>query len=157
AYPHLKIKLRPSRGLEWTYDQTEAFSEQPQPGFRKGLHSARRFRQFVLGHRVWLDYRREFVRRAYDQGWDRPKLNTNAGRLSRGPWRIGAALDTERLLYSQQYFGLWPETPLSDKDLLALSAVVNGPIANAFIAIHSPANRIRASAIEHIPIPPSLS
>jgi hypothetical protein len=157
AYPRLKTKLQPSRGLEWTYDQTEAFSEQPQPGFRKGLHSARRFRQFVLGHWVWLDYRQEFVRRGYNRDWDRPKLITNAGRLSRGPWRIGAALDTERLLYSQQFFGLWPKTSLPDKDLLALSAVVNGPVANAFIAIHSPANRIRASGIEQIPIPLSLS
>ena len=156
AYPRLKTKLRPSRGLEWTYDQTEAFSEQPQPGFLKGLHSARRFRQFVLGHRVWLDYRRECVRRGYDQDWDRPKLITNAGRLSRGPWRIGAALDTERLLYSQQFFGLWPKTSLPDKDLLALSAVVNGPVANAFIAVHSPAKGIRVSAVAQIPIPPSL-
>jgi hypothetical protein len=33
---------------------------------------------------------------------------------------------------------------------------LNGPVANAFIAVHSPANRIRASAIEQIPIPPSI-
>lgn len=106
SYPRLSTKLRPSRGLERTYDQTKAFSEQPQPGFRKGLHSARRFRQFVLGQPVWLDYRRESVRRGYDQDWESFKLISNAGRLSRGPWRIGAALDTEGLLYSQQFFGL---------------------------------------------------
>jgi len=156
SYPRLGTKLQPSRGLEWTYDQTKAFSEQPQPGFRKGLHSARRFRQFVLGRPVWLDYRRESVRRGYDQDWDNPKLITNAGRLSRGPWRIGAALDTEGLLYSQQFFGLWPERPLSERDLLALAAILNGPVANAFIAVHSPAKGIRTSAIEQIPIPPSL-
>jgi len=156
SYPRLGTKLQPSRGLEWTYDQTEAFSEQPQPGFRKGLHSARRFRQFVLGHPVWLDYRRESVRRGYDQDWDSPKLITNAGRLSRGPWRIGGALDTKGLLYSQQFFGLWPETPLSERDLLALSAVLNGPVANAFLAVHSPAKGIRVSAVAQIPIPPSL-
>ena len=156
SYPRLGSKLRPNRGLEWTYDQTEAFSEQPQLGFRKGLHSARRFQQFVLGCPVWLDYRREYIRRGYDQDWDSPKLIVNAARLSRGPWRIGSALDTEGLLYSQQFFGLWPETLLLERDLLALSAVLNGPVANAFIAVHSPANRIRASAIEQIPIPPSL-
>src|SRR6266478_2674188 len=77
SYPRLGTKLQPSRGLEWTYDQTKAFSEQPQPGFRKGLHSARRFRQFVLGRPVWLDNRRESVRRGYDQDWDKPKLITN--------------------------------------------------------------------------------
>lgn len=33
---------------------------------------------------------------------------------------------------------------------------MNGPVANAFIAVHSPAKGIRASAIAQIPIPPSL-
>ena len=71
----------------------------------------------------------------------------NEGRLSRGPWRIGAALDTQRLLYSQQFFGLWPVATLTEKELFALLAILNGPLANAFIALHSPAKGIRD---EHI-------
>jgi len=156
-YPRLGTKLRPSRGLEWTYNQTEAFSRQRQPGFRRGLHSARRFRQFLLDRPVWLDCRRDYLRCGYNQDWDQPKLITNAGRLSRGPWRIGAALDTQGLVFSQQFFGLWPITPLAKRDLIALSAVLNGPVANAFIAVHSPAKGIRASAVAQIPLPLSLS
>jgi hypothetical protein len=156
TYPRLGESLRPSWGLQWTYNQSEAFSDRRQPGFRKGLHSARHLRQFMLNRPVWLDYRREYVRRGYGQEWDRPKLIVNEGRLSRGPWRIGAALDTEGLLYSQQFFGLWPVTTLTERELIALSAVLNGPLANAFIAVHSPAKGIRATAIGQIPIPRSL-
>lgn len=156
SYPRLGERLRPSWGLQWTYNQSEAFSDRRQPGFRKGLHSARQLRQFALNKPVWLDYRREYVRRAYDQDWDQPKLIMNEARLSRGPWRIGAALDTGGLLYSQQFFGLWPRTTTSERELLSLCAVLNGPLANAFIAIHSPAKGIRANAVASIPVPPAL-
>lgn len=156
SYPRLGESLRPSRGLEWNYNQSEAFSDRREPGYRKGLHSARHFEQFVLKRPVWLDYRREYVRCNYGQAWDRPKLIANAGRLSRGPWRIGGALDTNGLLFSQQFFGLWPKGELSENDLLGLSAILNGPVANAFIAVHSPAKGIRARAVAQIPVPHAI-
>ena len=156
SYPRLGAQLRPSWGLQWNYAQSKAFSDQRRAGFRKGLHSARHLQQFILGRPVWLDYRQEHVRRAYGQAWERPKLLMNAGRLSRGPWRVGAVADFDGLLYSQQFYGLWPIEAVDRKTLLALSAVLNGPVANAFLAVHSPANRIRTSAVERIPIPPLL-
>jgi len=156
SYPRLRTFLKPSWGLQWTYKQTDAFSEKRQTGFRKGLASARGLSQFVLNQPVWLDYRRDYVRRAYGQEWERPKLIVNEGRLSRGPWRIGAALDSQGLLYSQQFFGLWPVVDLSDKDLLTLAAIINSPLANAFIAVHSPGKGIRATAIGRIPVPHAL-
>ncbi len=155
-YPRLGEQLRASRGLEWSYDQSQASSDRRQPGFRRGLHSARHLQQFVLNRVVWLDYRREYVRRGYDQEWERPKLVMNAGRLSRGPWRVGAAVDFDGLLYSQQFYGLWPIKADNERSLRAMSALINGPVANAFLAIHSPANRIRTSAVESVPIPPTL-
>jgi hypothetical protein len=156
-YPRLSDFLRPSWGLQWTYNQSEAFSDQRKPGFRKGLSKARHLRQFKLNQPQWLDYRRDFVRRGYGQEWHLPKLVVNEGRLSRGAWRIGAALDTQGLLYSQQFFGLWPTTKnISEKDMLAFLAILNGPVANAFIAVHSPAKGIRATAIGSIPIPYAL-
>jgi hypothetical protein len=156
SYPRLGATLRPSRGLEWNYNQTEALSERRQAGYRKGLHNSKGFRQFIHPRPVWLDYRQEFIRRGYGQDWDHIKLIVNAARVSRGPWRIDAALDNDGLLFSQQFYGLWPAVPLQKKDLLALSAVLNGPLANAFIAIHSPARGIRATAIAQIPIPREL-
>jgi hypothetical protein len=45
---------------------------------------------------------------------------------------------------------------LSKEELLVLCAILNGPVANAFIAVHSPANRIRATAVAQIPVPSIL-
>ena len=155
-YPHLGTILDANRGIEWKYNQSTAFSDRRQSGYRRGLHSARQHKQFMLGRPVWLDFRPDKLLYGFDQDWTKPKLVMNAGRLSRGPWRVGAALDTDGLLISQQFFGLWPAAPLQEKDLLALSGVLNGPLANAFIAIHSPAKGIRVSAVSKIPIPPAL-
>jgi hypothetical protein len=156
SYPHLGASLRPTWGLQWTYDQGKAFSEQRQSGFRKGVHSARHLRQFTLNRPVWLDYRREFVRRGYGQDWERPKLIMNASRLSRGPWRVAAIADFDGLAYSQQFYGLWPTHAVTESKLRALTAFLNGPVANAFLAVHSPANRFRAAAVEKIPVPQNL-
>jgi hypothetical protein len=156
GYPCLSSYLSPRWGLQWRYKQTDAFSEKRRPGFRRGLGQARHLRQFVIPKTVWLDYREEKVRRGFDQRWNQPKLIINEGRLSRGPWRIAASLDLDGLLYSQQYFGLWPTAELSQEDLLALTGVLNGPLANAFIAVHSPAKGIRANAVGSIPIPRSI-
>jgi N-6 DNA Methylase len=155
-YPRLGDHLRPSLGLQWTYAQRKAFSQRRQPGFRKGVHNARHIQQFILSSPVWLDYRKEFVRRAYGQEWNQPKLILNAARTSRGPWRMGAAFDNEGLLFSQQFYGLWPKGTSSEKELLSFTAVLNGPVANAFIAVHSPASRIRLPALEQIPMPKLL-
>lgn len=153
SYPRMGDLVRPSRGIEWTYDQSVAYADRRAPGFRKGFHSARHLQQFALKQPVWLDCREESLRCGFNQDWDAPKIVANAGRLSRGPWRIGAAVDAKGYVLSQQFFGLWPKTELSHKELLALSAVLNGPVANAFLAIHSPANRLRVKAISDIPIP----
>ena len=45
---------------------------------------------------------------------------------------------------------------LDQRELTALSAVVNGPVANAFIATRSPDRRFRVSAVKRIPIPLSI-
>jgi hypothetical protein len=69
---------------------------------------------------------------------------------------VGAIVDFQGLVYSQQFFGLWPTSTLDRRELIALSAILNGPIANAFIATHSPAKGFRGVAIKQIPIPPLL-
>jgi hypothetical protein len=156
SYPKLGSRVRPRWGLRWTYKQENACSDRPREGFRRGLHNAKHHKQFFIGRPVFLDFRLKYVREAYDQDWDKPKLIINAARLSRGPWRIGAITDFHSLLYSQQFYGLWPIEPIEGQELLALSAVLNGPVANAFVALHSPSNRFRALAVQQIPIPSSF-
>lgn len=154
--PKLGDTLRPTWGLQWKYSQANAYSSEPRDGFLRGIHNADQIHQFSSERPVWLDYRERYVRRGFGQEWSLPKIIINAARLSRGPWRIGAIADFKGLLYSQQFYGLWPKTQVEKNDLLALSAILNGPVANAFIASHSPANRFRASAVRMIPLPAKI-
>ena len=142
------------RGLEWKSRQEEAWSSVQQTGYKLGIQTARKAEQFTLRTPVWLDCREDRLRRnAIDLPWHLPKVIVNAGRLSIGPWRIAATVDTSGLLCSQQYFGLWPHESLPDARLIAFSAILNGPFANAFVANHSPAKGITISVMKRIPIP----
>lgn len=155
--PILGERLEVHRGIEWNYAQNQAWSRDEQPGYRRGLATARNLKQFVLPQSVWLDCRSVSLRgNAIGHPWGQPKLLANAGRLSRGPWRIAATPDSSGLIGSQQWFGMWPREHADDNDLASLAAIVNGPVANAYLAVHSPAKGIRISAVSAIPMPPTL-
>jgi hypothetical protein len=155
--PTLDQRLEVHRGIEWQYEQDQAWSDGPKPGYRKGLQTARNLKQYLLPPPVWLDCKPQSLRgNAIDYPWDEPKILTNAGRLSRGPWRIAAIADFTGLVGSQQWFGMWPRGGANKEDLQALAAIINGPVANAYLAIHSPAKGIRVSAVRRIPMPESL-
>jgi len=155
--PTLDERLEVHRGVEWNYSQDRAWSREAEPGYRRGFHSARNLRQYVLPQSVWLDCRPDKLRgNAIDYPWERPKLMANAGRLSRGPWRIAATPDLSGLIGSQQWFGMWPREWVDEGDLATLAAILNGPVANAYLAVHSPAKGIRISAVNAIPLPSTL-
>ncbi len=155
--PVLGQSLEVHRGIEWNYAQDLAWSHEERPGYQCGFATARNLKQFVLPQSVWLDCRPEVLRgNAIDHPWDKPKLMANAGRLSRGPWRIAATPDHSGCIGSQQWFGMWPRVEAEDADLAALAALVNGPVANAYLAVHSPAKGIRISAVNAIPMPAIL-
>lgn len=155
-YPKLASVLKPSRGLEWTYDQDQATSDTEKPGYRLGYANARHLQQYRPPRPLWLDFRSEHLRRGAAHDWMRPKLVASATRLSRGAWCIGAFVDNTGLLCSQQFFGLWPLGALTAQELTTLCGVLNGPVANAFLAINSPKDRFRASVVGNVPIPALL-
>jgi hypothetical protein len=86
-------------------------------------------------------------------GWSEPKILLNAGRFGRGYWRHAAAVDRKGLYASQQFVGLWPRPGVEGVDLDALAAVLNGPLANAFMADHSSEKRLRIETLLAVPIP----
>ncbi|HGM8642139.1 TPA: N-6 DNA methylase [Pseudomonas aeruginosa] len=151
--PQLGTIFKPRWGLRWNYEQDLAASDAEKEGFRRGYLNARRFQQYVGVHATWLDFNLENLREGYEQDWSKPKLIMNATRLSRGPWRVGAVADLESRLYSQQFFGLWPLTDMTPESLLAFSAVMNGPIVNAYLAVHSPRDRFRSNVVAQAPMP----
>ncbi|UIJ72399.1 class I SAM-dependent DNA methyltransferase [Aurantimonas sp. HBX-1] len=155
-YPNLASVLKPSRGLEWTYHQDQATSENEKPGYRLGYANARHLQQYNQPRPLWLDFRSDHLRRGAAHDWMHPKLVASATRLSRGAWCIGAFVDTAGLLCSQQFFGLWPKRALAEQELAALGGVLNGPVANAYLAINSPKDRFRTSVVGSVPIPALL-
>ena len=148
--PLLESIATTHRGIQWHGDQSEAARFSAQKGFKRGVHAANAVRAFSLSDTLFLDYRPERLRRAATLPWAETKLLANAARLSRGPWCFAAAVDNETLIASQQLFGIWPKPGIR---IYALCALLNGPIANAYIASHSPADRIRVATVQALPIP----
>ena len=145
------------RGIEWQSDQQGRWSETERPAYQRGLHSARHFRQFLPNDSVWLDCREHELRgNAIRYAWDQPKLIANAVRLRRRAWCFTASLDLQGWVCSQQFFGLWPRESLSENELLTLTAILNGPVANAFLASHTQKRRFRISLLKQAPIPEPL-
>jgi hypothetical protein len=81
----------------------------------------------------------------------KPKILTNVARLSRGPWRLAAAYDASGLVASQAFFGLW----LTDAGfpIEALEAVLNGPLANAFLTERASNQHFTNELLKRLPVP----
>jgi hypothetical protein len=152
-HPKFGSMFATRRGLEWRYDQALAARETPAEGYRLGYANARHLRQYQAPKALWLDFRREQLRCGAAHDWTRPKIIASATRLSRGPWCLGAFADLQGLLCSQQFFALRPRAPVTNGALMALTGVLNGPVANAFLAIHSPKDRFRTAVVDEIPAP----
>ena len=144
------------RGLEWTTDQSEASRPKAAPGFRRGLHrSGESLAQFEVKQVVYLDARASNLRGgAINYPWASPKLIANAIRTSRGPWRLAATVETDGLLVSQQFYGIWlRESREPSLGLVELCAILNSPVANAFSYAHDEQKHLRKETLQKLPLP----
>lgn len=143
------------RGIEWQppFDKRTHTSAEAKGGFKRGLlNVTASFSSFLPPEDVlYLSTRPEHRRReAFDLPWADPKIVVNAARLSRGMWRMAAFVDSSGLIASQRFHAIWPH----DSQMLSvLEAVLNGPLANAFIASREGARSIRKKTLEAIPLP----
>ena len=142
-------------GIRWLDGrQSSAASDKPGPKRALGFLRATGIRQFSHGRARWLDVDPSHLYGAGELPWEKPKILCNAARLSRGYWRVAAATDREGLRASQQFVGLWPKSDRVDLD--AIAAVLNGPVANAYMADHSTEKRFRITTLLDIPVPFNL-
>jgi type I restriction-modification system DNA methylase subunit len=155
SYRKLKDFASVHRGIEWASGlQSSAVSTTLRKGYAAGISKASAVQAFAIVNPVYLDVRPQNLRGgAINLEWSENKILANAARLSRGPWCFAAAVDRDKLIASQQLYGIWPNNGVN---LEVLAAVLNGPVANAFIAIHSPADRIRRSTLLSVPIPENV-
>lgn len=144
------------RGIEYKpplkIDRAQLISPSPREGFAAGLSQVRpQFEPYHVERSVYLNMDPAVMRRqAYRLPWDKPKVIVNAARLSRGAWVVGAVPDTDGLVASQNFHGIWPreEWPVE-----VLAAILNGPVANAFMSARRTKHHNRKHTLAEIPLP----
>ena len=149
------------RGIEWNQPLTSQGSETghratfvraaAKKGFTKGVPPRARFSCFETPEFRYLSMRPEDQRTtAYKFAWEQPKVILNKSARSRGPWRIAAFADYEGWVCYQTFIGVWPT---SNMCLVALAAVLNGPVANAFVSTREGKTDISVETLKCIPVP----
>lgn len=162
SYQTLNDVAKLHRGLEWkkklvvkgkeTGFRAEAVREKPADKFRLGVAPQTNFGVFELPRLYYLSFLPEHERgRSYNRAWEKPKAIVNKSTRSRGPWRMAAFADAEGVAFYQTYIGVWPTTP--DYDEVILAAILNSPLANAFVAAREGKTDITLETLKVLPLP----
>lgn len=83
--------------------------------------------------------------------WSKPKAIAPKARVSRGHWRMVAFPDREGVYCHHTFYGVWPKDARHDE--VTLSAILNSPVANAFVATSEGNRDITAEVLRLIPVP----
>ncbi|HEV2803608.1 MAG TPA: N-6 DNA methylase [Chthoniobacterales bacterium] len=154
THAQLQKIARIHRGVEWKqpFRRHLYLSGSPNDHFRRGLNSVERdFRSFETPETTFLCGKQSFQRgNAWRLSWEHPKVIVNAVRLSRGPWRLAAFFDPSGLVVSQNFHAVWPRLGYPATTIVAL---LNSPIAAAYVATHEGRMHIRVSTLRQMPVP----
>jgi hypothetical protein len=143
------------RGLQWRIQREGVYNE-PGPLLKRGVYlPADSLRPFQLFNPVWLSIDPAVNLRPapLSRAWSEPKVLINNQRRSRGPWRLSAAADRTGLLASQQFTGIWPHGRFNVECLVA---ILNGPLASAYVTEHSTDHDFTNVMIQALPLPAEL-
>lgn len=123
------------------------------PGFAK---VPRGWRTHEQPPRVWMTANRAAIRRDLSGNWTgQPQVIVNYAPVSRGPWRLKAAIDIEGHAITSRFLAV---RPTDDRvSVHFLWALCNSPIANAFMYCHSMKRDNMAGEMRKIPVPPISS
>lgn len=150
------------RGIEWnipltengveTGNRSQLVSDLPTEGYRLGVAPKTDFKIFEQPATAYLNFHPEMQRGSpWRHPWDKPKAILNKAARSRGHWRLAAFPDSTGLACYQTYFGVWPKS--SSLDEWSLSAVLNSPVANAFVATREGKTDVTKETLMLIPVP----
>ena len=153
------------RGIEWNIPLTIkgketgnrkllVRDEEPEEeGWMRGIAVRTSLSVFEPPKLQYLNMQRKYQRGgAYKYDWHKPKAFVNGSARSRGPWRLAAIPDSEGLVSSETQIGVWPKAD-SGYDEVLLSAVLNSPVANAFVATREGKLNVTQEILCLIPVP----
>jgi len=156
--PHFEEIADIHRGIEhsgpFKENKQNLVSDIPKPGFIPGLARVTNdFEPYITQTFSYINVNPETLRsrtKAHLFPWHQPKVITNAVRLSRGPWTIAATIDDKGLVCTQNFHGIWSQ---GKYPLEVIAAILNGPVANAFISTHSTTKHNKLAILKKIPAP----
>src|SRR5205085_11053449 len=164
SYPTLGEIAELHRGFQWNERLTKKGSEtghrskvvrdEPAEGFMIGVPPKTKFNVFEKPRMRYLSLRPEDLYGGgtyYNYNWKKPKAILNKSTRSRNRWRISAFPDTEGVTFYQTYIGVWPKSDQYDEHIL--SAILNSPVANAFVATREGKTDITIETLNLIPAP----
>jgi len=161
-YPTLSDHADLRRGLEWnepltvrrieTGNRDKFVKHSPLPGFMRGIPPLATFNVYQVPEMAFLSVKPGHQRvSAWRHDWSKPKAILNKAARSRGPWRLAAFPDTEGVTCYQTFIGVWPKSDRFDEWLL--SAILNSPVANAFVAAREGKTDVTIETLRSIPVP----
>jgi len=153
--PKLKSIAKIHRGIEWhnSVPEGERRSETPRTGFRRGFWSAdeAELLAYKQPQATYLNVNKDGLRGGIDHPWSRSKVIVNAVRRAVRGWRHVAFLDYEGSYCTQNFHGVWPRDDETSIEYLA--AVLNNPLATAFVACHATGMHNNKQILDQIPVP----
>jgi hypothetical protein len=161
-YPPLSDFAELHRGIEWnrpltrgsveTGHRSNLVREAPAEGFRRGVAPRTSFNVFEKPRMSYLSFKPSEQRgNSWQLEWNRPKAILNKSARSRGRWRMAAFPDSEGVACYQTYIGVWPKSDRYDEWLL--SAILNSPVANAFVSTREGKTDVTVETLRLIPVP----
>lgn len=161
-YPKLGEIADLHRGIEWkipltkkgreTGNRAELIKTKPTTGFQLGVAPKTDFSIFEQPPLAYLEVDPELQRtNAWQHAWNQPKAILNKAARSRGRWRVAAFPDSIGLVCYQTYIGVWPKSEAFDEWLL--SAILNSPVANAFVSTREGKTDVTKETLMQIPVP----
>jgi len=161
-YPTLGDVAELHRGIEWnlpltikgreTGNRSQLVSDEPKEGYRLGIAPKTDFSVFEQPRFAYLNFKPELQRvSAWKYDWSRPKAILNKAARSRGRWRVAAFPDSMGMACYQTYIGVWPKPHSFDE--WALSAILNSPVINAFVATREGKTDVTMETLSLAPVP----
>jgi len=162
ANPILKDIAEFHQGIWWNTslekEKNKLISSNPKTGFKKGLDTIqRKIEPYYAQGFIYLNMDERYQRTtAHLFPWESPKVIANSRRISRGPWRLVGYPDSDGLVCTKSFIGIWPKV---DMNVEVLAALINSPIVNVALYLKSYGrdNSIRILEQISIPIPTNIN